>query len=110
MGAEVGTPCLLCMEETHTQKRSEAAACEHPALGHGEKTGGQKEEQKMLVAKRNDLTLSGRVVPAHGRKEIFGWNMMWRHQDSLSHKDLGEGCCWQQDVFIYIDTCTKNKP
>lgn len=35
---------------------------------------------------------------------------MWRHWDSLSHKALGEGCCGQWDVFICVNTCTKNKP
>lgn len=52
----MGIPLLLCMEGTHTQKRSEIAAWVHPAPGHGEKTDGQQEEWKMPVAERNDLT------------------------------------------------------
>lgn len=78
--------------------------------GMGRKQTDKRRSGKCRCQREMISLLSGRVMPAHGRKEIFGWNTMWRHRDSPSHKALGEGCCWQQDVFIYINTCTKNKP
>lgn len=58
--------------------------------GTGRKQMGERRSGKCKWQRVISLP-PGWAMPTHGRKEIFGWNTVWRHWDSLSHRALGKG-------------------
>lgn len=107
----VGTPCLLCTGGAPTpRKELQLQPVCTMCWGTGRKQRHKRRSGKRQWQREMISPLSGRVMPAHSRREMFGWNTVWRHWDSPSHKALGKRRCWQPGGFIRISTCPENEP